>query len=495
MKTIVVQGSKGFIGRHLVAYLKETEPCADIVEISGPNDKWPHKIDQIYALGGHNGTNRFYKIPFTVSERNITAPMQAINYAIRDNASIVFASSSEVAVLATDKMNYAVPTDEVKTVGVEDITNNRWSYATAKIAAEALMLGAAFQFGLDAKVVRLFNIYGPNDPNHHVIPDIFNQLSRRHIVLKGGENERSFLYVEDCCSAFHAIMNRGSEGQIYNIGSDAMVSMVTLAKVVCVATGIPCHVESIPAPEGSCMYRCPDTTKLRSLGWEPSTRLYEGLEKCWKDQYWINEAEETAKRPYNVPAKRNRALRHLARLLIDKMHITMCGEILNTDGWITHMEKEREFQSYLESVYNANITLIDINPAFEKAEYHNICSLPKAWTNKFDAIIDWSTCDHSEDLTFVHEYARTLKPGGKLLIINGWDSPIYRHREVSWSDADLGRELDTEFKTIDHGYCDPFGKINEHYCLHPLLPGCNINPYSKHKILCTYHWRICECLS
>lgn len=281
-----MQGAAGFIGRRLVQMLRKDGN--KVFEIDPKiSMKWPKKFDTVMALGAINGTDLFYSNPYTVARAGTTAILEAIEHALKAEACLIFTSSPEVYAGSTDLGVATIPTSEQIPLCLGDITNPRNSYAASKIIGEALVLGAVKEHDLGATILRLHGVYGPNDPNPHIIPALFKQLNSQKIVLKGWKNTRSFLYIDDCCKALR-YFSLGT-GQIYNIGSSEEISILDLAKKVCKVTGVECEIECEDAPEGSTLRRQPNISKAWKFGWEPEISLDDGLRKIWESKSWCEE--------------------------------------------------------------------------------------------------------------------------------------------------------------------------------------------------------------
>ena len=290
MTNVIVTGSDGFIGKHLVKYLEKKGD--NVVEISDSDmlPEYPEVREQIYALGGMNGTDMFYKKPFTVNSVNYLAALEACEYAewIKRNGHnprLLYTGSPEVYASSTDLHIAPIPTPEDVPSCIGDITNPRWSYAAAKIAAEALVIGARVQYGIDAIVCRPHSVYGAGDPNDHVVPSFFRQAQEGKIKAMGWDQTRSFTYIEDCCSAMYTIMNSDFHEPIINIGNDEETLIVGLAEYIAEIVDPKCEIERIDAPKGSAMRRLPDISKLRGLGWDPKYPLKKGLQAMWRDMW------------------------------------------------------------------------------------------------------------------------------------------------------------------------------------------------------------------
>ncbi len=159
----------------------------------------------------------------------------------------------------------------------------RGCYDEAKRAAEAFTMAYHRKHGLDTRIVRIFNTYGPRMriDDGRVLPNFFTQaLKGEPLTVYGdGSQTRSLTYVDDLVAGILAIVDRG-DPMPFNIGSQDEVSMLELARRIVELTGSRSPIEFRPLPEDDPKQRRPDTTRARAvLGWEPRTPLEEGLRR------------------------------------------------------------------------------------------------------------------------------------------------------------------------------------------------------------------------
>jgi dTDP-glucose 4,6-dehydratase len=154
-------------------------------------------------------------------------------------------------------------------------------YDEAKRFTEALTMAYHRTHGLDVRIVRIFNTYGPRmraDDGRVVSNFIVQALRGEPLTIYGdGSQTRSFCYVEDEIRGFLALLDGPHTGPI-NIGNDGEFTMLELAEVVREVTGTSSRIEHLPLPEDDPKQRRPDLTLARSLlGWEPTVALRDGV--------------------------------------------------------------------------------------------------------------------------------------------------------------------------------------------------------------------------
>ncbi len=105
---------------------------------------------------------------------------------------------------------------------VDDVFNERWSYAAAKIHGEVLVINACRQFGVPFSIIRYHNVYGPRMGDKHVVPDFLIRLRQGVAELHGHEDTRAFLYIDDAVEATRLVGTSDSTaGQVINVGGEA----------------------------------------------------------------------------------------------------------------------------------------------------------------------------------------------------------------------------------------------------------------------------------
>jgi UDP-glucuronate decarboxylase len=159
----------------------------------------------------------------------------------------------------------------------------RSCYDESKRFAESLTMEYVRQFGLDARITRLFNTYGPrNDPQDgRVVPNFLNQaLENRPITVYGdGSQTRSFCYVSDLIRGLKLVMfGEGTKGEVFNIGNPDERTILDFAEVVRRICNPDVPIVFQPGRVDDPNRRCPDITKIKTrLGWQPTVSLEEGL--------------------------------------------------------------------------------------------------------------------------------------------------------------------------------------------------------------------------
>ena len=228
MSKVLVTGAGGFIGYHLTKTLINEGYevfCIDnfsripkddeIIKLQNhSNVNWSEaniedldlkvvlreNFEYIFHLATVNGTDNFYEKPFTVLDSVIVPTLNILrelgNYQ-KNLKRFFLASTSEVYASMTALNLSPVPTPENTIVGIDDLKNSRWSYASGKICAESALIGAGNQFGLPWTIGRYHNVYGPRMGDKHFIPDFINRIKKNEFVIYGSNQTRCFTFYKD----------------------------------------------------------------------------------------------------------------------------------------------------------------------------------------------------------------------------------------------------------------------------------------------------------
>lgn len=304
---IIVTGGAGFLGSHLCDKLIERENqviCIDnlltgsIENIAhlqnNPNfefvqadaaEQFPQDLDfdAVYHLASPASPNKnnpksYQALPFETMQANSIATWNLCNEAESRGARLLFASTSEVY---GDPLEHPQK-EEYK--GNVSTTGPRSVYDEAKRFGETITSAFVRSARLDGRIVRIFNTYGPRMPEDGrvVIEFVKAALQNKPFPVFGdGKQTRSFCYVSDLIEGLIAAMEKGSSGEIYNLGNPDEFTILELAEIVKGLTGASSEIQSVSSlPEDDPLKRCPDIAKARSiLGWEPKVSLEEGLKK------------------------------------------------------------------------------------------------------------------------------------------------------------------------------------------------------------------------
>ena len=237
------------------------------------------EVDAIYNLASPASPVHYQHDPVQTTKTNVMGAINMLGLAKRLRVPILQASTSEVY---GDPEVHPQPEEywgKVNPIGP------RACYDEAKRVAETLFFDYHRQHGLDIRVARIFNTYGPRmaaDDGRVVSNFIVQALRGEPLTIYGdGSQTRSFCYVDDLVSGVIALMENASNdpGPI-NLGNPGEFSMVELASLVLEMTGSSSPIEHRDLPADDPKQRQPNIDKAKKvLGWEPSVPLREGLGK------------------------------------------------------------------------------------------------------------------------------------------------------------------------------------------------------------------------
>lgn len=220
--------------------------------------------------------------PVKTIETNFIGIINLLHLARKNKAIILQASTSEVygdPSLSPQPEEYW---GNVNPIGI------RSCYDEGKRAAETLCFDYRRQFGVDARVIRIFNTYGPNMAleDGRVVSNFIVQALRGNplTIFGNGSQSRSFCYVDDLVDGIYKILLLKSNPDTpINLGNPIEFTMLELAYRVLELSQSDSLIEFLPLPSDDPKQRCPDITKAKSLlNWEPKISLAEGLKITMK---------------------------------------------------------------------------------------------------------------------------------------------------------------------------------------------------------------------
>ncbi len=300
-KRILVTGGAGFLGSHLCEKLLDQGNdviCVDNL-FTGSKDNIRHlmdnnyfefirhdvtqplyvEVDQIYNLACPASPIHYQHDPIATGKTSVMGALNSLGLAKRCHARILQASTSEV---------YGDPEIHPQPESYRGCVNPigpRSCYDEGKRMAETLFFDYHRQHGVDIKVIRIFNTYGPRMSAHdgRVVSNFIVQaLNNEDITIYGdGKQTRSFCYVDDLIDGMIKMMNSrdGFTGPV-NIGNPGEFTMLELAQLVIKLAGSSSKIVYKELPQDDPMQRRPmiDLAE-KELGWKPTIDLEEGLRR------------------------------------------------------------------------------------------------------------------------------------------------------------------------------------------------------------------------
>ena len=300
-RRVLVTGGAGFLGSHLCDRLIESGNdviCVDNL-FTVRKDNIRHLLnnpyfefirhdvtlpiyvecDQIYNLACPASPIHYQRDPIYTTKTSIYGSFNALGLAKRTGARILQASTSEI---------YGDPECTPQVEGYRGNVNTmgpRACYDEGKRVAETLFFDYHRMHGVDIKVMRIFNTYGPGmdiGDGRVVSNFIVQALKNEDITICGdGSQTRSFCYVDDLVDGMIKLMNSREDfhGPV-NIGNPGEFSIKELAEIIIDMTNSKSKIVFIPLPQDDPLQRRPDISLAKTeLGWEPKVNLREGLSK------------------------------------------------------------------------------------------------------------------------------------------------------------------------------------------------------------------------
>ena len=238
----------------------------------------PHgRYDRVYHLASPASPEAYGRFAIRTLLANALGTRRLLEVARAARAKFLLASTSEVYGNPTEHPQRETYWGNVNPIGP------RSQYDEGKRFAEALTVAYVREKEVDARIVRIFNSYGPRmrvDDGRMPSAFIAAALRGDPIPVHGdGTQTRSLCYVDDTASGLIAAMERGNPSEVYNIGRSDEMTVLEFARQVCRAVGSTSRIEFVPGRPEDIRRRRPDCTKARQqLGWEPTTALSVGLE-------------------------------------------------------------------------------------------------------------------------------------------------------------------------------------------------------------------------
>jgi UDP-glucose 4,6-dehydratase len=307
---LLVTGGYGFIGSNFINYYFHKNPNVCIINL----DAMYYCASESNVLQEIRDSPRYHFIKGNLQSSDL------INYILKEHSIthvIHFAAQSHVQNSFDDSLKYTldnivgthtllesvrtfghikkfihVSTDEVYGESLNDDLKHEASvliptnpYAATKAGAELIAMSYIKSYGLPIIITRGNNVYGPNQYPEKLIPRFIEQLrNNTQVTIQGdGSAIRSFLHVDDTCSAFECILDRGKVGEIYNIGTPEEYTVMEVAKILVKLIKRTDQFESYvrfikDRPFNDSRYFI-SNEKLVGLGWKIQIPFLEGIKK------------------------------------------------------------------------------------------------------------------------------------------------------------------------------------------------------------------------
>ncbi len=318
MRKTIVLGAGGFIGGHLVQKLKEEGCYVRGVDIKNhgycdlPADEFvlgdlrdpklverviDEDVDELYQLAADMGGAGYI---FTgdndanVMHNSALINLNVVNEAVKKKVKKVFYSSSACMYPEYNQLDPDNPKCSEDSAYPADPDSE---YGWEKLFSERLYLSFKRNYGLNVRIARFHNIFGPEGAWNNGKEKAPAALCRKVAdteengfieVWGDGLQTRSFLYIDECLEAVERLMDSDFPGPV-NIGSEEMISINDFAKMIIDVSGKKINIINIEGPEGVRGRNSDNDLIFEKLGWKPSMPLREGIELTYN---WIKEKVE-----------------------------------------------------------------------------------------------------------------------------------------------------------------------------------------------------------
>lgn len=266
--------------------------CGDIAD-EGDDLTCTGPLDAICNLASPASPVDFATMPDEILRAGAIGSLRLLELARSTGARYLLASTSEV---------YGEPTEHPQVEeyrGNVSTTGPRACYDEAKRFAEAAASTYERQWGIEVRIARIFNTYGPRmrpDDGRVVSNFCVQALSGRPLTLHGGGRQtRSFCFVDDLVGGLLALLHSDVRGPV-NLGNDGELSVRELAERIAELVGVEVLLEQRPLPEDDPQRRRPDLTRAATLlGWRPTTSLDDGLRSTidWFRHLGVGDARDS----------------------------------------------------------------------------------------------------------------------------------------------------------------------------------------------------------
>jgi GDP-D-mannose 3',5'-epimerase len=321
---VLVTGAGGFIGHHLVSFLRAQGYWVRGVDVKAPEfcasdahefeladlRNWQDclramvGIDEVYALAADAGRVGFNSSNHAqILHNNALIDLHCIEAARQNGVTrYLYSSSACVYPEHRQRVTNCVPLKEEDAYPAAPQDAEGWD----KLVGERLCTHYRQDYGLQTRIVRFYSIFGPLGPwlggQENAPAALCRKIAAAQLeglneieIWGDGEETRSFCYIDDCIIGMHKLM-RSDYREPLNLGQDRIVSINELASIIERIAGVQINIKHVPGPQGV-RGRNSDNTRLKEvLRWEPQISLEEGLRRTY---LWIEKQVREAAAEYS----------------------------------------------------------------------------------------------------------------------------------------------------------------------------------------------------
>jgi len=279
MTKVLVTGASGFIGRALCNALRESD--CELVEVShqdgdiSKSSTLAHvgPADHVFHLAGKTFVPDSWKVPVDFIETNVVGTTNVTDYCRRHGARLTLVSA------------YLYGQPDYLPIPEQAVARPNNPYALSKYLSERICEFHAGHYGMDVSLIRPFNIFGPGQKEHFLIPHILKQvLAGQAIRIKDVAPRRDYLFIDDFVDALLKTMYGPRGYNVFNIGSGSSLSVKEIIGVIQNVAGTKLPIIDEAKTRDNEIYDVyADCCKAHiCLKWSPTTTFRQGIEKIIK---------------------------------------------------------------------------------------------------------------------------------------------------------------------------------------------------------------------
>jgi len=288
MNEILITGSSGFLGSHLVDCLQNSQKIIGLSNNKQENKSKNvshnkidlrtnsiiirSKISSIIHLAAVSDVKYCNDNPSVCFDVNVVGTKKMLEICRKKDIDFIFASTSHV---------YGKP--KINPISEKETTKANSIYSATKIIGENLCEAYAKTYGLNIAVFRFFSLYGPKAPKHNVVYNIINQYKNNSKVKIGNlKPKRDFLYIDDAIRAIKTVNGNQKGFQIFNVGSGKSFSIKTISDKIekIMKKKVTVETDKTKIRKNDILEIKSDYSKIKKIHhWKPKISLDEGLKK------------------------------------------------------------------------------------------------------------------------------------------------------------------------------------------------------------------------
>lgn len=277
MTSVLITGANGFIGRHLITKLRQLEQYTIHTVSSGEADisqpmTWSDipSVDVLIHLASKSSVPLSWEYPYHFIEKNCLGTALALEYCRKNSSRLIFLSSYMYGDAGSEPINESASIEAKN------------PYALTKYTSEVLCDFYCKNFGIDSRILRPFNVYGPMQSSSFLIPQLVREaVSTRRVSVNDLHPRRDFLYVDDLVSAIVKLINYRGNYTVFNVGTGQSYSVEEVVNALQAVLGYTIDISCKGIRRKGEIMDSVASIQLAQieLSWNPGYSLAQGLRK------------------------------------------------------------------------------------------------------------------------------------------------------------------------------------------------------------------------